>query len=666
MPIEDIDYLKANSIKEQYIFLVNSADRDYNTYPTPSEYVINFTTPFRNVIGLQVIDASIPRTMYCIDIYNNTLSFFIYDSTFELQPTSIDSTFFTTISIDTGDYTFETLVSMIGSSLNMNLNGDPSKPSASIFIESLSNPPEIKSKIRLHSPYTFIFDMTNSTMAETLGFDTQVNPNLNDNTYTPIIYDTYYYLYNQASVANATYIINHTNNIISFRIGDNNSLGKFIITEGTYTFVQLINQINKGTGLSINILSETNRVKFSSPLNFQINTQIPGIGGASVINNTNFKLYGSVNLSRPYSDLYQNIIYNGPRGVVRNNPISLPNTLAQSFVVSSRGYLVSVNAALYVAAITNQSTVYWKVYKNNVATNQPGDLIQLQDINGNNLSQGTIEINYTDGGFSSTVGLSTMLEVGTYWIVFYANVSEISIYYNDIAASIQNNPMLTSNNNGSSWQSLDTIDGIHFEASIQITLQDEYHTVVAPGLYNLITIPYVILRCSEIEEHSYRYLAYTKHFLGIAKFNISSVGYNHNGLNLSAFPSREFHPIGKLNKITLRFEMPNGNLYDFKGINHNITFAISYYEPIQNQTFKQSILNPNYQGNFISYLVNEQGQEEDSDDQEEEYNVDDINSYRAMESRYSPEQIARIDRDALYLQTPEHPAIRLARSFEPN
>ena len=666
MPIEDIDYLKANSIKEQYIFLVNSADRDYNTYPTPSEYVINFTTPFRNVIGLQVIDASIPRTMYCIDIYNNTLSFFIYDSTFELQPTSIDSTFFTTISIDTGDYTIETLVSMIGSSLNMNLNGDPSKPSASIFIESLSNPPEIKSKIRFHSPYPFIVDMTNSTMAETLGFDTQVNPNLNDNTYTPIIYDTYYYLYNQASVANATYIINHTNNIISFRIGDNNSLEKFIITEGTYTFVQLINQISKGTGLSINILSETNRVKFSSPLNFQINTQIPGIGGASVINNSNFKLYGSVNLSSPYSDLYQNIIYNGPRGVVRNNPISLPNTLAQSFVVSSRGYLVSVNAALYVAAITNQSTVYWKVYKNNVATNQPGDLIQLQDINGNNLSQGTIEINYTDGGFSSTVGLSTMLEVGTYWIVFYANVSGISIYYNDIAASIQNNPMLTSNNNGSSWQSLDTIDGIHFEASIQITLQDEYHTVVAPGLYNLIAIPYVILRCSEIEEHSYRYLAYTKHFLGIAKFNISSVGYNHNGLNLSAFPSREFHPIGKLNKITLRFEMPNGNLYDFKGINHNITFAISYYEPIQNETFKQSILNPNYQGNFISYLVHQQGQEEDSDDQEEEYNVDDINSYRAMESRYSPEQIARIDRDALYLQTPEHPAIRLARSFEPN
>ncbi len=70
MPIEDVDYLKQNSQKQSYIFLVNSKDRDKGSYPTPSEYVVDFSQPFTNVIGLNVLDASIPRTMYNIDVYN--------------------------------------------------------------------------------------------------------------------------------------------------------------------------------------------------------------------------------------------------------------------------------------------------------------------------------------------------------------------------------------------------------------------------------------------------------------------------------------------------------------------------------------------------------------------------------------------------------------------
>ena len=78
MSIEDIQYLKNNSIRQSYTFLVDSKDRDRGIYPNPNEYVITFSTPFRNVIGLEVIDASIPRTMYSIDINNNTLYYRIF------------------------------------------------------------------------------------------------------------------------------------------------------------------------------------------------------------------------------------------------------------------------------------------------------------------------------------------------------------------------------------------------------------------------------------------------------------------------------------------------------------------------------------------------------------------------------------------------------------
>ena len=77
MSIEDVQYLKNNSIKQSYTFLVDSKDRDRVIYPNPNEYVITFSTPFKNVIGLEVIDASIPRTMYSIDVNNNTLYYYL-------------------------------------------------------------------------------------------------------------------------------------------------------------------------------------------------------------------------------------------------------------------------------------------------------------------------------------------------------------------------------------------------------------------------------------------------------------------------------------------------------------------------------------------------------------------------------------------------------------
>ena len=73
MSIEDINYLKANSIKQSYTFLIDSSLRDKSLYPKPSEYTIEFSEPFKNVIGIEVLDVTIPKTMYNIDYNNNKL-----------------------------------------------------------------------------------------------------------------------------------------------------------------------------------------------------------------------------------------------------------------------------------------------------------------------------------------------------------------------------------------------------------------------------------------------------------------------------------------------------------------------------------------------------------------------------------------------------------------
>jgi len=100
--------MKKNSIKQNYTFLVDSRDRDKIAYPNPSQYVVNFTAPFQNVIGLELVDATIPRTMYNIDRYNNSISFFIHSSNYSLS--NLQSSMFNTAYVPVGDYTVQTLI----------------------------------------------------------------------------------------------------------------------------------------------------------------------------------------------------------------------------------------------------------------------------------------------------------------------------------------------------------------------------------------------------------------------------------------------------------------------------------------------------------------------------------------------------------------------------
>jgi hypothetical protein len=162
--------------------------------------------------------------------------------------------------------------------------------------------------------------------------------------------------------------------------------------------------------------------------------------------------------------------------------------------------------------------------------------------------------------------------------------------------------------------------------------------ITSPGIVYFIGNKYIIMRCPEIEEHLYRSLSYSKYTLGLAKFRVDSVGINSEKLTITKIPVREFHPIGKLSRMTLRFETNKGSLYDFKGINHNIIFAIFYYEPIQKNVPTRSILNPEYKMNYIDYLYKQEEIEGDSDDDEdnnEDYSRDNIDDYKTKEKQYS-------------------------------
>jgi hypothetical protein len=163
-------------------------------------------------------------------------------------------------------------------------------------------------------------------------------------------------------------------------------------------------------------------------------------------------------------------------------------------------------------------------------------------------------------------------------------------------------------------------DNLQVFASLYVNDTSEYR-IRAPGIVNLLGYRYIILRCKEIEDHLLGSTAYTNYSPGIGLFKLAAASseVTHLRFDFVNLVRKPFHPIGKLSKLTIRFEIENGLLYDFKGVNHQILLVLKYLIPRMTTRFPVSILNPNYNPNFIEYMSTSKNIEykEDSDDEQE-------------------------------------------------
>jgi hypothetical protein len=591
--IEDIDFLKKNSIKQSYLFLVDSKDRQKETYPNPSEYIIEFSPPFQNVIGLNVVDAAIPRTMYNIDVYNNELYFFIHSSNYDLN--NLSTADFTKATLEPGDYTVQTLTVELNNKLTTYLNNNSNLPRISITSAPLSNPPDIKSRLLFSAPYPFILDMNRSSVAESLGFDghirlTEYNLPPYDRNYDPYRPDKYPSLDPRIAQA-ATY----------------------------YRQTKTLQEVT------------TYLVQSNYPDASNVATNLQTIA-------TNNQLFHSVDIpftsNAPYISQDTFTLFEGPRGVIRQEPLTRP--LAQKFTVPFQTNVTQIYAALSTSFVSTSNFASFTIQEDNngIPSGIP-------------LTSGNIAVSFIDGSLSDSTLLAYPLHPQSYWIVFSSNPT-LSLYYNDTLSS----ETTFKQYNDPNWTNFDNIEeDIYYQLSIRVDVCNEYHKLKAPGIYSLIGERYIVLRCREIEENSFRSLSYSKYSLGIAKFRLGVVGYREERLDYSSVPNREFHPIGKLTRLTLRFETANGRLYDFKDVNHTITFSVQYLEPHSTKEFTQSLINANYDGDFMKYKYH---QEEQEDEEDEIYSKDDFSKYKINEARNLPYQVAQRNLQMYYdLNYPE-------------
>ena len=128
-----------------------------------------------------------------------------------------------------------------------------------------------------------------------------------------------------------------------------------------------------------------------------------------------------------------------------------------------------------------------------------------------------------------------------------------------------------------------------------------------PGVINLTGTRYMVLRCPEIETRIYSSFAYQRFCPGIGLFKLSQNQETvQQRLDFVNFVKKPFHPIGKLQKLTFKFELPDGSFYDFRGIDMFMLLQIKFYAPKKNiDAEATSRLNPNYDPNFMRYMINQ-------------------------------------------------------------
>lgn len=152
----------------------------------------------------------------------------------------------------------------------------------------------------------------------------------------------------------------------------------------------------------------------------------------------------------------------------------------------------------------------------------------------------------------------------------------------------------------------------------------QYYAIQSPGLMNLATESYITLRCEEFENHIRGSFDMRNTSPGLGIVNIDVQGYAVNRLEFFSVKYKQFHPIGTLSKMKLRFERcTDGEMYDFKNVDLHMLASIKFLRPKQLKHFERSVLNPEYNPDFMGYLNrNMEGIEDDStdnDDLDDEY-----------------------------------------------
>ncbi len=530
--MDDVSFLQKHAIPETFLFVADSSSRNSVAFPTPSEYELEFALPFRNVVGLDLVDVAIARTEYLVDSGSNVLEYALgtppsaagvsawyeYNSRERVRR----------VVLPPGDYNLPQLIEALGSAMAAPKRWDPLgntwvnvSPVAENTLRAaeLTTPSEISNKLKVQCAEAFTIFGSTSTLRTVIGLGNRANTR-----------DT---------------ALDAAGVMCDPSTGDE----RFTPPPG---WLPSSPSTGGDTFCSFQKVDETDVV---------------------------VTLQGSLPVESSYA-------------------VTASNRLRQYFTPATTGPLRAV--AVYATG-SGTLTV-------SVATASTGTEI----------ASGTVAVSPTETDVYAPhvveFSTSTLLVAGTsYRVEFSSAAGGVSVYH-----EISNVPIDTS----TTFVKLYTSGGSETPPTgwaaddivcCDVSVAVAGHFVVSPGLVNLSGARYLSVRCLEIEQHMYRDRAYEKYHAGLGIVKMSGYGFREQRFDFVSFPHRTFHAIGKLSKLTIRLERPDGGLWNSHGVDHTLTLVVRYLTIPPVAEASNTLLNPAYTPDLRQYLTREKWLREEED-----------------------------------------------------
>ena len=157
--MDDISDINRFSV-ESYQMMVDSRTRDTSAFPDANNYVVDFSdNPFKNVVGVQLLTGSVPRTNYVVDVGYNKFAVAFGEAPYPEANIHV-------LTMTPGDYNLPQLCDQMNSKLT-----DAGLP---LVASPFTNPAEITNKFAFTGSGPFALFLDRLSLGGKIGFGSTV------------------------------------------------------------------------------------------------------------------------------------------------------------------------------------------------------------------------------------------------------------------------------------------------------------------------------------------------------------------------------------------------------------------------------------------------------------------------------------------------------------
>lgn len=579
MASPDIEYIRNNFDKENVLVLVDSSQRDRAAFPSPSQYAIDLSEPVRLVYGMDILDATIPNTQYNVDVANNLLCIstldFAIDGLIEAGIAKMHEPF-----VPAGTTAYDVLV----------LNRiDPADQDAVRFFllktlyAELGKLDSYRSAVASEDPETKHVFFVHTPNNPFRGLDQADVAAMNLNFESPPTTVSYF---RQTFDVPLDFFVTDAQGLIAA----GRRMTSFVYESTTYWY-----DVDRDDALQVYIGQDVHN---SVDQYFQSETT----SVATIVRDYSFALYrGRTSYRLVYYKTLPCATCDGYSLAINNFAVRFP--VGTYDFVSARTMLeqtiVDIPELSAVRVVNNMTTLKYSLK--------------------------------LDRPFFVDMARSTCGPV----IGFDSYAAETGTGYRKVPFGGHNQQLFACVTQkafaGRSGYNRFTLSSVYeVDTTLPGDVLSANFILEAPDVANLRGLPYIVLRCDEIENCIYRNFPFGKLGVGMFKFDTLNE-LTHLRFDFVNFVRKPFHPIGRVVRLSFRFETPTGELFDFKGNNYIMMVCLKCYVPKGLANFDRFTLNPNYNADFGKYMfhagpsaaIGDAGYDSsDADDSGDEYDVE--------------------------------------------